>query len=255
MPFTHGTTLHVLRCNLGVKDMLNLEEALLRADTRNWLLLTRGPPIPTIILGVSGKLHSLVNVASARAAGAHAYRRFTGGGTVVCDEGTQFVSLCLSKGAATGSPLYPKEIMAWSQGLYAPVITALLAGTPAPPFTMGEHDYCLGDVKFGGNAQAVSRERWVHHTSFLWRYSPAHMALLKIPEKRPAYRRDRAHGDFLVGLGHYLPPNTPPSALEDALLSHLKGLPGLTTVNATLEDAMEALPRNERRSNEDVELV
>ena len=31
-----------------------------------------------------------------------------------------------------------------------------------------ENDYVLGDVKFGGNAQAVTRGDFVHHTSFLW---------------------------------------------------------------------------------------
>ena len=50
-------------------------------------------------------------------------------------------------------------------------------------------DYVLGDVKFGGNAQAITKDRWVHHTSFLWGFNPERMALLKHPAKKPAYRQ------------------------------------------------------------------
>ncbi len=29
-------------------------------------------------------------------------------------------------------------------------------------------DYCFGARKFGGNAQSITRQRFCHHTSFLW---------------------------------------------------------------------------------------
>ena len=258
--FAPATTLHVLRLahsSLPLLDILRLEEALLRADERNWLLLyggPRAPAPPAIVLGVSGRLHSLVHVEAAARARAQALRRFTGGGTVVADGGTLFVGLCLHKAAARGAPQYPRDVMAWSGALYGPVFDALLPAG-APRFRLEENDYCVGDRKVGGNAQAVSRERWVHHTSFLWTLEAAHMALLKIPEKRPAYRRDRPHGDFLVGLRDLLPPGAAPGALADALLARLAREPGLALVEAALEDAWPAVARNERCSNEVVELV
>ena len=259
MPFTPGTTLHLLRLprTVSLLDALTLEEALLRADARNWCILSRGPPPPappTIILGMSGKLHALVDVPRARAAGATALRRFTGGGTVVVDGDTLFASLVLGRAAATGAPLYPRDIMAWSGALYAPVFASLLP-PGAPPFSLSEHDYCLGDRKFGGNAQAVSRERWVHHTSFLWGAAEAHLALLRLPEKRPAYRRDRAHGEFLTTLGAHAGAGAAPEALGEALEARLRGAAGVTVVEVALEEAWEAVARNERRSNEVVELV
>jgi len=257
MPFTAGSTLHVLRVppRVTLLEMLTLEEALLRADARNWCLLARGAPSPpTIVLGMSGKLEALVHVGAARAAGALALRRFTGGGTVVADGGTAFASFVCARGAAAGAPLFPRDIMAWSGALYAPVFAALLPPA-APPFSLVEHDYCLGDRKFGGNAQAVSRDRWVHHTSFLWRVEPAHLALLKLPEKRPAYRRSRAHGEFLTTLGEHARAGAGAADFEAALLSRLAAVEGLRVVEASLEEAMEALPRNERRSNEVVELA
>lgn len=71
---------------------------------------------------------------------------------------------------------------------------------PPPAFTLNEHDYCLGARKFAGNAQAISRERFVHHTSILWSFKEENMRLLTLPEKRPAYRADRKHEDFLTPL-------------------------------------------------------
>ena len=49
-------------------------------------------------------------------------------------------------------------------------------------------DYCFGDVKFGGNAQAITKQRFLHHTSLLWDYKKERMKLLKHPAKIPDYR-------------------------------------------------------------------
>jgi hypothetical protein len=46
-----------------------------------------------------------------------------------------------------------------------------------------------GERKFGGNAQAITSKRWLHHTSFLWDYDPLNMAVLTNPKKQPAYRQ------------------------------------------------------------------
>ena len=257
MVFTPSTTLHVLNlmgAHLPLLQVLRIEEALLRADSRNWLVLYPGPPTPTIVLGISGRVERLVHVGAARAAGARALRRFTGGGTVVADAGTVFVSLCMGRGSAAGHPQFPREIMAWSREFYEPVFRHLLRPS-VHSFSIEENDYCAGDLKFGGNAQAVSRDRWVHHTSFLWSICPAHMGLLKVPEKRPAYRRDRPHEEFLTCLADLCPPGATPASLPQALLAHLQGqAPHLALVHASLEEALLALPKNERCSNEVVDL-
>ena len=61
-------------------------------------------------------------------------------------------------------------------------------------------DLVLGDHKIGGNAQCITKDRWLHHTSFLWDYDPARMALLRQPPKAPEYRASRAHGSFVARL-------------------------------------------------------
>jgi lipoate-protein ligase A len=55
----------------------------------------------------------------------------------------------------------------------------------------------------GGNAQSITKEGWLHHTSFLWDWQDAHMDYLTLPSKRPEYRQDRNHEDFLVKLNQY----------------------------------------------------
>ena len=50
-------------------------------------------------------------------------------------------------------------------------------------------DYTFGEQKFGGNAQAITKQRWLHHTSFLWDFDRDNMALLKHPSRVPEYRK------------------------------------------------------------------
>lgn len=45
-------------------------------------------------------------------------KRFTGGGTVIVDQGTVFVSLICNKDAVPGVQPYPQPIMAWSSLFY-----------------------------------------------------------------------------------------------------------------------------------------
>ena len=63
-------------------------------------------------------------------------------------------------------------------------------------------DYTFGQRKFGGNAQAITKQRWLHHTSLLWDFQPGNMALLKHPARVPNYRAVRApaplHGMLLI---------------------------------------------------------
>lgn len=74
-----------------------------------------------------------------------------------------------------------------------------------PDFELRENDYILGDRKMGGNAQTIVKNGWLHHTSFLWDFEPENMQYLSFPKKRPNYRKDRSHDDFLVKLNQAYP--------------------------------------------------
>jgi len=72
-----------------------------------------------------------------------------------------------------------------------------------PTFALRENDYVFGERKMGGNAQSISKDGWLHHTSFLWDFVDEHMEYLTLPSKRPEYRKDRKHTDFLIKLKYF----------------------------------------------------
>lgn len=192
--------------NMPILEQLQLEEALLRCDSRNFCLINEGST-PAVVLGISGKVEELVDQEKATKSSLPLIRRFSGGGTVVVDSSTLFITFICQK-ESHAFPAFPEPILKWSEELYKEVFNH-------PLFQLRENDYALGEKKCGGNAQYLKRERWLHHTSFLWDYSPQLMSHLLHPKKTPSYRAGRTHADFLCTLKEFLPD-------RDAFLSRLK---------------------------------
>jgi lipoate-protein ligase A len=205
-------TLHLLQfSHLPILPQLQLEEALLRADQRNWCLINYGSP-PAIVLGISGKPEELINEEKWKIKPVPIIRRFSGGGTVFIDENTCFVTFICNASFIPISP-FPNSIMRWTEELYRPLFAS-------HPFSLKENDYTLNSQKFGGNAQSITKNRWLHHSSLLWDFSSLNMEYLKMPKKMPAYRQHRSHVDFLCNLRDFWPhPTTFQTALIDHLLS------------------------------------
>lgn len=249
MPPSLGVLRLVRTARLCILRQLQLEEALLRADPGCWCLLNDGAQQPAAVLGLSGAPERWL--APAAAAALPVYRRFTGGGTVVVDGDTLFASLVLSQ-AAAGVPCYPAPLMAWSGRLYDGVFRGL------PSFELRENDYVLGELKVGGNAQCITRQRFVHHTSFLWDWQPHRMALLQHPPRAPEYRearrrplpslavraltrptQGREHAKFVGRLRDVLPDR---GVLFDAVVREL-GWAGFDVVETPLAEAERVLLR------------
>lgn len=183
--------MHILLLNnVPILEQLQMEEALLRADTGEWCVINTGAP-PAIVMGISGKPEKLLNVDKVQRDQIPVIKRFSGGGTVYIDQNTVFVTFISNNGVAQ-----PKAIMEWSEKIYQPLF---------PGFSLRENDYVFGEKKFGGNAQYIQKNRWLHHTSFLWDYTAANMDYLLLPERRPKYREDRTHTDFLCTLRPHFP--------------------------------------------------
>ncbi|XP_074361478.1 uncharacterized protein LOC141701733 isoform X2 [Apium graveolens] len=125
-------------------------------------------------------------------------RRFSGGGTVIVDTGTIFVTFICNKDDVPEVQPYPRPIMSWSSLLYSKVFQGV------GDFVLRENDYVFGNRKFGGNAQSITKNRWIHHTSFLWDYDIKNMAYLKIPKRAPEYRLARNHLDFICCMKEYM---------------------------------------------------
>ncbi len=189
--------------NTSIYDQLLLEEQLLREDDRNFCLINTGSS-PAIVMGISGKAESLVHLDQLPKS-IPILRRFSGGGTVIVDENTVFVTFICNK-AEHDFPAYPEPILRWAESVLAPATEGL---------QLRENDFVIGEKKCGGNALYIKKDRWLVHTSFLWDYEPARMGLLKHPTKTPAYRGERPHEEFVCRLSHHL-------ANRDDWLSGLK---------------------------------
>ena len=174
---------------------LQMEEALLRLDTQNWCLLNQGSP-PSIVMGISGNPHESLNQEKMKAAPLPLIQRYSGGGTVVVDPNTLFVSFIFQKTAHPFS-CFPESIFRWTEIFYKEAFDI-------PYFQLIENDYTIGELKCGGNAQYIQKERFAHHTTFLWDYDPYLMDYLAFPKKVPAYRSKRPHSEFLCRLQSFL---------------------------------------------------
>ncbi|MFI5334588.1 MAG: lipoate--protein ligase family protein [Chlamydiales bacterium] len=180
--------------NFPILEQLKIEEALLRCSSENFCLINEGSS-PAIVLGISGKVEELVDQKKAREKKIPLIRRFSGGGTVVVDESTLFVTFICQR---ESFPAFPEPILKWTEELYTPLFDH-------PDFRVQENDYVFGKRKFGGNAQYLKKERWLHHTSFLWDYMPEQMSLLLHPKKTPIYRNGRGHEEFLCKMREFVP--------------------------------------------------
>jgi lipoate---protein ligase len=174
---------------MPIFEMLQLEEALLRVGEGNWCLINRGSP-PAIVMGISGKEEELLHADEVQRQQIPVIRRFSGGGTVVIDEETLFVTFIGDHNLATP---YPEPILRFVSDHYA------------KPIAAWENDLIIGDRKCGGNAQYIRKNRWLHHTSLLWDYSPTRMQTLKHPKRTPKYRAGRDHTDFICRLRDHFP--------------------------------------------------
>lgn len=228
--------IHVIQSQgCPIWEQLRLEEALVRADEGNWCVLNQGSP-KAIVMGISGKAEQLLNLPLLEKQPIPVIRRFSGGGTVVVDASTLFVTFICRHDALPISPCYPEPIMRWTEGLYAPLL-------PEGLFRLRENDYVLGEHKFGGNAQYLRKDRWLHHSTLLWDYDVETMNYLLMPEKRPGYRGERSHEGFLCRLKEHLPC---PRAFLNGVIQQLKGHFSVLEANQTQID--EILQRPHRQA-------
>jgi lipoate---protein ligase len=217
-----------------IYEQLLLEEGLLRTDSGNWCLINEGST-PSIVMGISGKKEELVDCTKAAKAGIPLIKRFSGGGTVVVDENTLFVTF-ISQKEIHNFPAYPEPIMKWTEGIYRDAFTH-------PEFHLRENDFVIGHKKCGGNAQYIRKERWLHHTSFLWDYCPERMQHLLLPKKMPSYRLERSHGEFLCRMVEFFPCKE--QVIEQLILALQKKY---SVNNVSLEEALRAAGNPTRRS-------
>ena len=184
--------LHLIELeNVDIFQQLVLEEALLRSEKENFCIVNYGSP-KSIVMGISQSPQELLHVEKVKSDNIPVIRRFSGGGTVFIDADTFFVTFIFSK-SANVAPHFPEKIMQWTADIFS-------KAWDIPGFALLENDFIIQDRKCGGNAQYIQKDRFLQHTSFLWNFNSANMGYLSLPEKRPKYRVDRSHAEFLCKL-------------------------------------------------------
>lgn len=187
-----------LNLSLAVPALnLALDEALLLAaeeDGGPEVLRLWESPTPMVVLGAGGSVAIDVNRAACEADGVPILRRSSGGGTVLLGPGCLAFSLILRMDRAPGlNMIQPSTRYVLNRTLNALRLPdAVVAGTS---------DLAVNGRKFSGSAQQRKRTHFLHHATLLFNCDFDHVAkYLNAPERKPDYRGDRGHTDFLMNL-------------------------------------------------------
>jgi lipoate-protein ligase A len=169
-----------------IYEQLQLEEAILRTSEDNWILCNMGSA-GAIVMGLSQKADEHVNDYNTLPL----IQRFSGGGCVVVDQNTFFLTFIFNKHELAFKP-YPEPMYRY--------LLAFLRTMLNLPIELRETDYVIKDKKIIGNAQSITKNKFLHHMTLLYDLDPQKMSLLKQPNKAPLYRNNRSHMEFLCTL-------------------------------------------------------
>lgn len=149
-----------------------------------------------VVLGHSNRLRREVNAERCAAEGLAILRRVSGGGTVVQGPGCLNYSLILSTDLFPGASI--PDTFDFVLQRHRALVQKL---TGAAVQIQGISDLTIAGRKFSGNAQYRKRTHVLVHGTFLLTFDLSLMErCLLMPERQPEYRRQRAHGDFIVNL-------------------------------------------------------
>ncbi len=186
-------TLPTLAANLA------LDEALVLAaeDGSAECLRVWQWPRNAVVLGAGGKVGDDVNTEACETDGVPIARRSSGGGTVLLGPGCLLYSLVLR---FDRDPMLG-DLRASYRYILAKIMDAL-SPIASPLAIDGISDLTWQGRKFSGNAQQRKRFHLLHHgTLLLGGFDETIVSrYLTLPPRRPAYRADRSHADFLAVL-------------------------------------------------------
>jgi lipoate-protein ligase A len=176
---------------------LACDEALLdycESGEADGLLRTWEPTNYFIVLGYSNKMAVEVDLAACKRLAIPVFRRFSGGGTVLQGPGCLNYTLVVSNALMGSIP----EAYDFVLRRHETCLSELLGMEVA---VRGGSDLALSDRKISGNAQHRKRHFTLMHGTFLLNLNLSVMEqALPLPSKKPDYRQNRSHSDFLMNL-------------------------------------------------------
>ena len=193
---------------------------------------------PFAVVGHGGKVAAEVNLPACRKLGIAVLRRCSGGGAVVQGPGCLNYALVLKVGGEEslfGVPETNRFVLGRLKQALQPIVGPGIK-------IQGSSDLALRDKKFSGNSQYRKRRYLLFHGTLLLNFDISLLEkLLPLPPKQPAYRRNRAHGNFLTNL------NRPPDKIKAALKQSWGATEEFKDVPF---EAIERLARERYSSNE-----
>lgn len=146
---------------------------------------------PAVVLPRRGEPEAWAHGAACAARGVEVLRRESGGGAVVVGPGCLAVALVLSLDARPRLADV-EHSFGWLLGRLADALALDGAAVRAT-------DLALGERKFAGHAQRRLRGALLHHGVLLYDFDLGLMDLLLTePARRPAWRGNRTHREFLT---------------------------------------------------------
>jgi lipoate-protein ligase A len=184
----------------GASGNLACDEALLEAceDSPDAEMLRFWEPRHYfVVLGYANRAELEVNLAACRKENVGIYRRCSGGGTVLQGPGCLNYALVLNVArhrALCSTGAANSYIMERQRQALAGVLGRTVR-------VEGITDLSLDGRKFSGNAQRRKRQAMILHGTFLLHFDISLMGkFLRMPSRRPDYRQDRTHDQFLTNL-------------------------------------------------------
>jgi lipoate-protein ligase A len=149
-----------------------------------------------VVLGAASRLTLDVDEAACQADGVPILRRSSGGGTVLLGKGCLVYSLILAYDRSPALGEIPTSYVYILERV-RDALSDLLPGLELA----GTSDLAAGGRKVSGNAQQRKRTHLLHHGTLLYDFDLAQVGRhLRMPERRPEYRGQRGHEDFLMNL-------------------------------------------------------
>ena len=194
--------MQLLDCTLPTAaENLALDEALLQMDHTGPVLRLWHPTSAFVVVGRGSRLSEEVAQDFCRRRGIPVLRRISGGAAIVTGPGCLMYSLVWEAGNVSIDHLHTHVLQTMAAGLSTlgpPVVRAgisdlaLQATRPATPGLL---------QKISGNSLRRTRQLVLYHGTLLVDFDLALIGqCLRTPPRRPAYRHDRPHGEFVTNL-------------------------------------------------------
>ena len=182
------------------EENLALDEALLEeaeaAGRPTQVLRLWEPERPAVVVGRSSKLDEEVRRDACRAHGVPVLRRASGGAAVVAGPGCLMYAVVLSYARQPAL-----RMVSHAHQLVLETLAEGLRRLVPEVGRRGISDLAVGGLKFSGNSVRSKREHLLYHGTLLYDFPLQWISrYLKMPPRRPDYREDRPHAEFVTNL-------------------------------------------------------